>query len=244
MFKELGKYFDHYTIHARFLPVFFVSFPIVLTVFAWLPDAKTVFGGTITVLISFGVMSFLSIYVSNIGNDLQDKLFNKWQGAPTTLILLPNNETLDKFTKLRYFKWINHHKPDLSLPESIESYVHNSELTEKIKSSVNFLREYTRDKKKYEKIYRDNVAYGFSRNLVALRYYGILICMASISTTFCFMYHNAMYNETFHPNTLVMVSTLTSVVFLIIHFFMLNHSFVKRRAYRYALSLFEVCESI
>ncbi len=243
MLKELGKYFDHYTIHARFLPVFFISFPVVLTILAWYPDAKTILGGAITVLISFGVMSFLSNYVSNLGNNLQDKLYKDWQGEPTTLILQPNNDTLDKFTKLRYFKWINCHRPDLSLPESFESYISDDELTEKIRSSVNFLREYTRDRKKNEKIYRDNVAYGFSRNLVALRYYGMLICIACISTSLFVINQQVKDEIPFRLDTLGVSSTLISLVFFISHVFILNHSFVKWRAYRYALSLFEVCDS-
>ena len=107
MLKELSKHFDHYAIHARFMPVFVALFPLVLTVLAWCPQAKTILGGTMTLLVSFGIMSFLSIYISNLGNDLQDRYFKNWGGAPSTLLLLPSNTELDKYTKQRYFKWLN-----------------------------------------------------------------------------------------------------------------------------------------
>ena len=132
-----------------------------------------------TLLISFGVMSFLSIYVSNLGNDLQDKYFKSWGGAPSTLLLLPGNKVLDRYTKQRYFKWLNSKCSGLGLPESIDNQSDTEELYEKVRSAGNFMREYTRDRKKYSQVYNDNVAYGFARNITSIKKAGFIISLIS-----------------------------------------------------------------
>lgn len=242
MLKELSKHFEHYAIHARFMPVFVVIFPLVLTILAWYPQAKTILGGAMTLLISFGIMSFLSIYVSNLGNDLQDKYFRNWGGAPSTLLLLPSNKELDRYTKQRYFKWLNSKCSGLGLPESLDDQIDSEELYEKIRSAGNFMREYTRDRKKYSQVYNDNVAYGFARNIVAIRIAGLVIASASLISNGLFLY---IISNTDSPNTINsigVIALLASTICLWIHSAVMKESFVKRRGYRYARTLFEVCE--
>jgi hypothetical protein len=85
--EALEKYFDHYVINARLKPAFFVLMPFAITTLAWCPRAQQVGGIILTYLMTFGVMAFLSNLVSNLGNQLQDKLFGIWGGAPTTTLL-------------------------------------------------------------------------------------------------------------------------------------------------------------
>lgn len=242
MLKELSKHFEHYAIHARFMPVFVVIFPLVLTILAWYPQAKTVLGGAMTLLISFGVMSFLSIYVSNLGNDLQDKYFKSWGGAPSTLLLLPGNKELDRYTKQRYFKWLNSKCIGLGLPESIDDQGDSEELYEKIRSAGNYMREYTRDRKKYSQVYNDNVAYGFARNIVAIRIAGLVISSVSLISNGICLYFLTGTDSHNSINSIGVVAFLVSIICLLIHSVVLKEKFVKRRGYRYAKTLFEACE--
>lgn len=239
MLKELSKHFEHYAIHARFMPVFVVLFPLVLTILAWFPQAKTILGGAMTLLISFGIMSFLSIYISNLGNDLQDNYFEKWGGAPSTLLLLPSNKKLDRYTKQRYFKWLNRKCSGLDLPDTLDGQVENEELYEKIRSASNYMREYTRDRKKYSQVYNDNVAYGFARNIVAIKKAGLVVASISLASNGLFLY---FLTTTDFPHTLNFISLFASAICLLIHSIVLNEQFVKRRGYRYARTLFETCD--
>ncbi|MGY0565000.1 MAG: hypothetical protein ACW7DQ_16115 [Paraglaciecola chathamensis] len=242
MLKELSKHFEHYAIHARFMPVFVLIFPLVLTVLAWHPQAKTLLGGAMTLLISFGVMSLLSIYISNLGNDLQDNYFKKWGGAPSTLLLLPSNKELDRYTKQRYFKWLNRKCSGLDLPETIDNQVESEELYEKIRSAGNYMREYTRDRKKYCQLYNDNVAYGFARNIVAIKKAGLVIASISLISNALFLYFLTETNFPQTINYMGVLALLVAAICLLIHSIVLNEKFVKRRAYRYACTLFETCD--
>ena len=84
---ELGKLFDTYSLNARVKPAFFLLFPIVIAVFTLFEPSRSWGGGAITFIISFGLISFAANQMSTRGNILQEKLFLKWGGAPTTILL-------------------------------------------------------------------------------------------------------------------------------------------------------------
>ena len=242
MLKELSKHFEHYAIHARFMPVFAAIFPFVLTMLAWCPQAKTILGGAMTLLVSFGIMTFLSIYISNLGNDLQDRYFETWGGAPTTLLLLPSSSELDVYTKQRYFAWLNARCSNLNLPSKLEDMVDSEALYEKVRSAGNFMREYTRDKKIYSQLYNDNVSYGFARNITSIKYAGLTIAATSILINGGFIYFKTLAGANDSLTAMGMVAGFASLALALVFGVVINERFVKRRAFRYAKTLFEACE--
>jgi len=249
--EELEKYFNHYIINARLKPAFFVLMPIAITILAWCPEAQQLVGIVLTFLITFGVIAFLSNQVSNLGNQLQDKLFNDWGGAPTTILLRHSDDVLDAHTKQRYHKWLQSKLPDLIMP-SPENEASNSNNADHIyASATNFLREYARSKAKYPMVYNDNVAYGFARNLLVLRPIGIGVALVSIVLNlvllFFYFYYSEQSLQNFVENYLSMIifgslATIASAGLLFFYMFFINSIFVHGRAFRYAKSLLAVCE--
>ena len=215
---------------------------------AWCPSAKTIMGGTLTILISFGVMTFISALISNLGNKLQRKLFDLWGGAPTTLIIRHTDELLDKYTKVRYHQWLEGKMTDLKMP-SLENETNDpKDADHKYRSATNFLREFTRDKNKFAVIYNDNVTYGFSRNLLSIRNFGLLVSTLSAVINAYFLW-SLFENGTDGASDSVMNSLflgagagVTAVLFMFAFAFVVNEDFVKERAFRYAKSLYEACE--
>jgi len=246
--KELSKYFDHYTIFARFMPAFFTVLPIVIVILVWYPDAKTLLGGTITLLISFGVMSLLSSVISNIGNKIQTKLFLKWGGAPTTTILRFSDDILDEHTKRRYHRWFENKLENLTFPSESEEIDNPDEADQKYISAINYLREFTRDKNKFPMVYSDNVAYGFSRNLLAIKPFGLMMAISSFLVNIVFVAkllksENITVNESISNSLLIgFGSVIISLLCILIFIFIVNHKFVQARAIRYAKSLLGICE--
>jgi len=138
-----------------------IALPYNITTLAWCPEAQILGGIVLTLLITFGVMAFLSNLVSNKGYLLQVWLLETWGGPPTTLLLRHSDLTLDEHTTQRYHRWMRPRfrglKPTLESeaidPGSADScYV----------SATDYLQEYTRDKAKYPVVYSDSVAYGFA----------------------------------------------------------------------------------
>jgi hypothetical protein len=245
---KLSKHFDHYTINARFMPAFFSVLPFVLTMMAWCPSAKSIMGGTLTILIGFGVMTFISSFISNLGNKRQKILFMVWGGAPTTMILRHSDLLLDKYTKQRYKKWLNMKIQGLEFPSLIEEENDPSDADQKYASAINYLREYTRNKEKYPAVYRDNVGYGFSRNLLAVRQSGFLVALFSLGINIYFLWldFNADWatdiSLILRENLLGVGSSLVATLFILVFWLVVNNDFVKERTFRYAKTLLECCE--
>lgn len=250
MLKELGKYFDHYTINARFMPAFFSVLPFVLTILAWCPSSKSILGGSLTILISFGVMTFISTIISNLGNKCQKKLFSIWGGAPTTVVLRYADQVLDKYTKQRYHKWLDGKIDGLNLPNLEDEVKDRDDADLKYQSAINFLREFTRDKTKYPAVYRDNVAYGFARNLLAIRLIGLFVALLCVVINLYFLrpvlaLAKVETDAVILSNYLLGVGAgLASVVFVLAFLLVINNNFVKERGFRYAKTLLESCEEL
>lgn len=248
MLKELEKYFDHYTINARFMPAFFSMLPFVLTMLAWCPSSKSILGGSLTILVSFGVMTFISTLISNLGNMCQEKLFSTWGGAPTTAILRHRDQVLDRYTKRRYHKWLDSKIDGLNLPKAEDEVKDPSDSDLKYQSAINFLREYTRDKAKYPAVYRDNLAYGFARNLLAIRKFGLLITFICIFINLYLVWPIFGVSELDEGEVILkdylfgIGSGLASLLFFFSYLLVVNDSFMRERGFRYAKTLLESCE--
>jgi len=248
MLKELGKNFDYYTINARFMPAFFSVLPFVLTMLAWCPSSKSILGGSLTILIGFGVMTFISTFISNLGNKCQEKLFSIWGGPPTTTILRHRDQVLDKYTKQRYHKWLDSKIDELNLPDVDDEIKDQTDSDLKYQSAINFLREFTRDKTKYPAVFRDNVAYGFARNLLAIRMIGMLVALMCVVINFYFIWSALGISESSESSVILknhmfgIGSELASTIFFFTFLFIINDGFVKARGLRYAKTLLESCE--
>jgi len=115
----------------------------------------------------------------------------------------------------------------------------------KYTSAVNFLREYTRNSKKYSMIYDDNVAYGFSRNICALKKIAILIALLCVSANILFMVLLILGNGYFFENPSILFCLLSMVVSIFFAIFWIlypTEEYVYGRAIRYAKSLLASCD--
>jgi hypothetical protein len=245
MLKEVEAYFDHYTINARLMPAFLTTLPIASSIFAWCAGCKVFAGAIFSLLVCFGAMSLLSLLMSYFGNNTQDRLILKWGGLPTTILLRHSDTTIDKYTKSRVHHWITNRIDDLHLPNREQEAADPIDADEKYQSATHYLREETRNKTEHPKVYRDNVAYGFARNLLAIRVFGLLIsglCMTF--NAFYFYATNSLVPITGNfniSNVLGIVALLVSISSFLVFSFFVTDSLVKARAVRYAKSLFEAC---
>lgn len=242
--EALAKYFDHYVINARIKPSFFVVLPIALTALAWSPEVQQVGGAILAFLIAFGVIGFLSNWVSNRGNDIQVRLFSKWGGAPTTLLLRHSDSTLDDYTTQRYHQKLEDRIDGLVLPSFQEELADPRNADARYASAINFLRENTRDKEKYPMIYTDNVAYGYARNVLALRSLGLVSAAVAVTVNLVLLNERVVFftpQQLFH-NWPGIGALCGSAMFLFIFLFVVTERHVYWRAIRYAKSLLAACE--
>ncbi|QKJ23820.1 hypothetical protein [Poseidonibacter lekithochrous] len=247
---ELEKLFDKYSFNARVKPAFFLVFPIVMSIFVWLEDSRTWGGASLTFIISFGIISFASSQMSTKGNILQERLFSKWGGAATTIIFRHSDDRLDKYTKERYMK-----KLEILIPNFISVSLEKerdepADTDEMYRSASSYLREKTRDISVYPLVFKENISYGFSRNLRAFKSVGIFICILSLTINFYLIWNNYFkgldksFSESFTTIPFEYIGLIMALICMLIFWiFAITEKWVEIRAFAYARALLASCET-
>lgn len=249
--EELQKYFDSYSLNARVKPAFFVFFPVVISTLVLYEPSRTWGGSLLTLLITFGAINFAANQMSSRGNQLQEKLFKKWGGAPTTIILRHSDNTLDRFTKSRYMQKLSELVANFT-PTTAELEREDPQRCDQLyQTASNYLREYTRDSSKYPLIFKENTLYGFSRNIRAFKLLGvalILLCLTIVFLIAFIQYQLASPTDLFQFALSIPVDTMLLTLFLfallLIWLFYITDSWVKLRGFAYAKRLYAACEHI
>ncbi len=247
MLEQLKSLFDAYTLNARVKPVLIIIFPMFSIILIWFPETRDSYNTVITLIISFGILSLFSNYFATVGRKKEILLFHKMGGNPATTLLRHNDNTIDKLTKNRYHSFLSG-RLSTTFP-SIEDEKGNSELTDEVyDSAIRYLRNFSRDNVKYPLVFKENMNYGFARNLYSSKLFGVTITIISLILFLFRFYIKYVKVNQFHIifNDIAILDTLLSllVVFpmLIIWIFFINIDWVKERAFAYARALLEICE--
>jgi hypothetical protein len=149
-------------------------------VLLYAPQASS-FSVALTIAVSCGGLYLLTNLCREFGKRLEDRLLQKWGGKPTTQLLRHRDKTIESVTKRRYHLFlatkINHTFPD----EDQET--HNPDAADEIyQSGIRWLLNHTRpdDSKKFDLLFKENIAYGFRRNALGLKPLGLIISVASL----------------------------------------------------------------
>ena len=246
---ELSKIFDTYSLNARVKPAFLLVFPVVIAVFTLFEPSRSWGGAVTTFIISFGIISFAANQMSTKGNILQEKLFSKWGGAPTTIILRHSDSRLDTHTKSRYMSKLGeliHNFTPVSLEQEASDKNGSDEM---YRTAGNYMREHTRDNEKYPLVFKENVAYGFSRNTRAFKSLGVMVGLLSLGASVFIVWYKSikdantplidlMFSIPFEQTALIIILTLITLLWL----FLVTDKWVEVRAFAYARALFAACE--
>lgn len=226
----LKSIFDNYERNARLYPALIALLPLCVGVghsISWVIGIKTTILSTIIYL---GVALLLGNIARDLGKRKERQLFDSWHGAPSVSILFTTDMTINSESKKIYHT-------ALAKLTNIKAPTKQTEAKDIAKATTiyaawsDFLRQKTRDKKKYELVYKENVNYGFRRNLLGLK--PIAACSSIISL---FM---IILNLPNHIDlSTIMTLTFIGVYSLLIMFY-IKPSWVKIVADEYAKRLIE-----
>jgi hypothetical protein len=159
------------------MPVLLVVLPAFLLLAVSVLDASTL--GVAT----GAVVSALSMLGAQLGRDrgrnLQPILWHEWGGPPTTQALRfigprPPEQVAQAHGSIE--KALS-----LTLPSEEEERADPASADERYSAAVIQLIAKTRDRRKFPLVFEENVNYGFRRNSLGLRGFGIAACVATLA---------------------------------------------------------------
>jgi hypothetical protein len=236
--------FDNYSLKARYYPVIILFLPIVVLGFFYSQQFESVFH----FLGSVGVVGALTYLFSQLGRDQGKRkeflLWNSWGGAPTIQLMRFQNSYLDTHTKHRYHQKL-HQLCSASVSPNVDLETNYPEKADDIyRAWTKYLISQTRDTKKFSLLYKENINYGFRRNLWGLRSFAIFLAVGLLICNYLFW--SLKLNE-FNPALFPKSFLYSSIgIGLIIIFWLLivNKNWVKLVAFSYAERLCECVDNL
>jgi len=233
---------DLYTLRARLKPALFVALPFTLSILAWFPAGIIGWGTLWGLLVWCGVTFFLSQIGRDFGKQKETDLFRRWGGKPTTK-MIRHRDAANKTLVDRYHNKLQSLLKDIKIPSVDDEKSDPSAADEIYDGCVSYLREKTRNKKKFPLVFEENCNYGFRRNLWGMKSFGITISIISICVIFFLVLTNYIFKDISIP-PIVFIYLLIDCLILFIWIFLINTDWVKIAADAYAERLLSSSENL
>ncbi|RJQ34092.1 hypothetical protein C4568_03040 [Candidatus Parcubacteria bacterium] len=234
---------DTYTFRARLVPVFIVLLPIGLAFFAFFPLTSIV-SALVGLFGTLSVQSLLTLLFSEIGRDLGKKkepeLYESWGGMPTDFTL-SYQSALDRPTVERYKNKLRGLLPDIVFPTAEQEAKDPKAARDIYRSCTNFMREKTRDITKYALLFKENVSYGFRRNLWGMKPAGIVLALIGLVACATSL---AAFPKSEYEMVVAWACLAINAILLTWWVFRINRSWIKVAGDEYAKQLFAACETL
>jgi hypothetical protein len=170
-----------YNLRARLLPALVVFLPLGLAVMAWVPVDLKLWGTLGSLGATLGVAALLQQWVRDLGRQKQLALFQQWGGKPSVCALSYRFSTLNRTTLSDCHARLREFSPGLKIPASEEEEARDFAGAMSVYESCNdVLLEKTRDTKRFALLFEENMNFGFRRNLLGVKPYGLSIAMTGV----------------------------------------------------------------
>jgi hypothetical protein len=180
LFLQFFSLSDRYERKARLLPGLLLAAAPALTAGAVLRDfAAWYMAASAALGVEFLAAIVLGHFARARGRRLEDVLWKAWGGPPSTRWLRPWDQTCSDQQKSKWRGAIKR-LTGLSLPASVSQGVNQENVDRLNADATRQLRYGLRGRREAAILAIHNEDYGFARNLCAVRWYWVALCLASL----------------------------------------------------------------
>jgi hypothetical protein len=231
--------FDSYSIQARLKPTLLVVLPAGFLVTSFFPPKLLLEGSIVGIASTLGVTYLLAELGRDVGRKKQPKLWKCWGGTPSTRMLRHRDKTLSPLTRERYHtkleKFLGRKMPTIE-----EEKQNPSEADLVYKTCGDYLLEKTRDAKRFPLILKENISYGFRRNLWGMKPAGIFISLIGLFGCGAIAANRWTESEEFAP--IPILGTIVSAMAMALWIFRIKPDWIRLPAEAYAQRLLASCD--
>lgn len=238
---------DPYERKARLTPGLLVILPLLVPLVSAYGPKNPILTGIVALLAGCGAMFALSNITRGNGKKLEVKLEKKWGGMPTTIILRHRDKYLDIITKQRYHDLIET-KLGIKLLSAEDENAEPEKADQYIIAATRRLRELNRKNKGL--LLKENIAYGFHRNMLSMKVIGIVSSLCGfiygliLAKILKIIPPNFDIVNIANPGLPASLTLLISLALLLSWIFYFKQSSVRVIGNSYAERLFETLQSL
>jgi hypothetical protein len=233
---------DKYSIKARLYPSLLVLMPAFFVAIYYITDFEK-YIHYITVILGLGLFTFL---LSQLGRDRgklkEPELHRFFGGKPSTQVIRHSNSHIDAITKKRYHELLSQKIPGIQIPTAQQENGNKEYADQVYESCVKYLISKTRDTKKFDLLFKENINYGFRRNLWGMKGWALFILVCCMLFHFYFATKHLTVFNAYSGKDLGLFAFLLFTVLLWL--FRVNKNWIKLPAFAYAERLYESLNEI
>ena len=246
----VAKVTDPYDRQARLYPALLCLLPLFALVTLLYASSVSVLTGVVTLAVSCGGLFLMTNICDEMGKRLEGRLFREWGGKPTTQLLRYRDGVIDSVTKRRYHAFLGA-KLNERFPDAQQEENDPAKADQAYQSGARWLLDRTRpdDGRKFNLLYRDNIVYGFRRNLLGVKPFGLAVAIGSFlwvltlegvlsSATHRFIDLTALSRMPVAATACLVLSPAMTVVWLLF----VTKGNVRSAAFTYAEALLRTCD--
>jgi hypothetical protein len=238
--KALEQFVDNYDRKARLYPSLLLIAPLIAVIVAAVSTKYSVLQTVAMGIISCGGAFLLTQFARDAGKKLEPKLLQAWGGLSSIVIFRHRDNRFDAITKARYHKAMVSLVEHTKAPSQVREQENPTAADEVYAAWSNYLRTHTRDQKRFSLLFKENINYGYRRNVVGLRAIGISISALALLIAIARVY--SLYSHSGEIDSVMAAAGAFSFVLLLLWIFRFSPNWVRIPADAYAYRLIEAID--
>jgi hypothetical protein len=235
------KVFDAYSLRARLFPAIIAAAPALAglaLLISWKSFGLSNVIATVAVLV---LLFAIADFARSRGRAIEPKLYAEQRGMPSITMFRRNDSTIDDGLKERYRGFLAN-KLGVAIPSAEAERADQAAADSFYEQCGVWLRENTRDTKKFPLLFNENVTYGFRRNLFGVKWLAVALNLTVVAVCLLLLWRNNWGWETdFGKRTIVVL--LIAAIHATYIFFAVRKTVVLDASKAYARELILSCEA-
>jgi len=188
----MTKYLDPYSVRARFFPALLAVIPA-LSALAMLISWGDLGLTGVLVTAAIPVLVYAAADVARrLGKRIENKIYAEIGGKPSVAVLRHRDSTLDANSKEKYLNFLSK-RVGQRAPSSQDEATDPAAADNYYEQCGIWLRENTRNTKKFPVLFMENVTYGFRRNLYGLKWPALALnAVIAAACLICIIFRSEM----------------------------------------------------
>lgn len=232
---------DAYERKARLYPALLALSPLIVGIALYTDWFKFDVSSAVFLAAIAGILFWLAGKSRDAGKAVEKRLVSTWGGMPSVTLLRHRDQTLDRYSKQRYHEAAAQLTGmDMPIPSDEEKDPVDAD--ERYRAVTRALLSKTRDTNRYALLFKENINYGFWRNLRGLKPFALVLALLPVA--FCAWKDFELIRGLKLPDgpelTLVVLCLITLAAWVTT----VTDEAVRRAADSYALRLLEALDDL
>ena len=165
---DWAKFFDAYTIRARLFPAIIAAAPALAAVALLISWSSFGLSSAIASIAILVLMFAIADFSRARGRKLETQLYGKHGGLPSITLFRVSDQTIAASVKDRYRTFLAG-RLGVEVPSAEVEYLDKTAADKFYEQCGTWLRQNTRDTKRFSILFGENITYGFRRNLLGVK---------------------------------------------------------------------------